>query len=422
MEMSSLARMEEPAKPVAPDRKEFLDVARGGATLLVLFDHGLATCSPAYREWCRTHSNFQYPFGQIGVFIFFMVSGFVVPMSLEKGGTLAGFWQRRIFRLFPVYWVSLAVAFIFVLAGGRGMEVRLTDVPTWLANSLMIQTYLHRPHVWGVYWTLPIEIIIYVACSCLFVSGLLRRISSRACLGTVVFLTLVAIGQSLFGNIPGQMDGLRQAVFFSCLFGLLASRHVGGHASHKDVRNCLLGLGMALLIVWGVNCALFPVLSPSEKLGRLLCIWVPAYGFFFALVALRHRQMPKALCWLGRRSYPIYLLHPFVLLVLPAIASPWVFMTSLLAFTVAIAALAHRFVELPGIALGRWLETRAKHPRVATPEPVLHPAPSGLTLLTVLFRLSIPRASYRRLPGRSILRQRVGIAVSGGPLPGGRRP
>src|SRR5436305_756561 len=85
------------------ERLSFLDVARGAAALLVLVEHGLYACVPGYIQYAQAH----VVIGEAGILVFFLISGFVIPMSLENGGTNAGFWLRRSFRLLPVYWFGI---------------------------------------------------------------------------------------------------------------------------------------------------------------------------------------------------------------------------------------------------------------------------------------------------------------------------
>jgi len=79
------------------ERFQFLDVARGAAALLVVFEHGLHACLPGYLEFSRDHVYIV----QAAVLGFFMVSGFVIPMSLENGKSNAVFWLRRFFPPIP---------------------------------------------------------------------------------------------------------------------------------------------------------------------------------------------------------------------------------------------------------------------------------------------------------------------------------
>src|SRR5258707_707541 len=120
-------------RPVAPSHKrlDFLDVARGAAAMLVVLEHGFQHCVPGYMEFSRAN----IVIGQAGILVFFMISGFVIPLSLEVGMSNATFWRRRFFRLFPVYWLSIGLAFAYLLFGGPlPIGVELSDWTTWLTN------------------------------------------------------------------------------------------------------------------------------------------------------------------------------------------------------------------------------------------------------------------------------------------------
>ncbi|HEY2673131.1 MAG TPA: acyltransferase family protein, partial [Rugosimonospora sp.] len=83
-------------------RIEFLEAVRGSAATLVVLQHLLADEFPAYQRWTYHHVDL----GRIGVVAFFLVSGYVIPLSLT-GQTLRTFATRRFFRLYPSYWVAL---------------------------------------------------------------------------------------------------------------------------------------------------------------------------------------------------------------------------------------------------------------------------------------------------------------------------
>src|SRR6516165_2700913 len=136
--------MTDAARP--QERLGFLDVARGLAALLVLLSHAFG------------HVPGAAALGRAGVVLFLVVSGFIIPASLEQGGSNARFWLRRFFRLFPAYWFSL------LLAGachGLGYGVTSATAGQWLLNVTMLQGFFKAPPVWGVFWTLQLELVIY---------------------------------------------------------------------------------------------------------------------------------------------------------------------------------------------------------------------------------------------------------------------
>jgi len=102
-------------RPAAAKRLGWLDALRGIAALCVVFDH-------------LTHSVLQpvrntvyqwFDPGQYGVFVFFLVSGYIVPASLERKGSIRSFWVSRVFRLYPLYLVTVG-AMIVLWASGIG--------------------------------------------------------------------------------------------------------------------------------------------------------------------------------------------------------------------------------------------------------------------------------------------------------------
>src|SRR5262249_35789389 len=135
--------------------------------------------------------------GQAAILVFFMISGFVIPLSLEERGA-ASFWLRRFFRLFPVYWFSIALALAYVMAGGPlPVGAPLSDSTTWIANITLLQGCLGRPNIWEVFWSLHFEVAFYVVCSGLFACGFLHRVGPRAVAALLLAIALVTTAKLL---------------------------------------------------------------------------------------------------------------------------------------------------------------------------------------------------------------------------------
>src|ERR1700680_1263338 len=96
------------AKAAAPkhSRLAWLDALRGFAALCVVFDHGSTLMLEPVRDFLY---RWLAP-GQYGVFVFFLISGYIIPASLERRGSVRGFWTSRLFRLYPMYAVALVIA------------------------------------------------------------------------------------------------------------------------------------------------------------------------------------------------------------------------------------------------------------------------------------------------------------------------
>src|SRR6201996_6999284 len=103
-------------------RLAWLDALRGFAALCVVFDHGSSLLLVPVRSYLYHWLNL----GQYGVFVFFLVSGYIVPASLERKGSVRGFWISRGFRLYPLYALAIvAAAAAYALGYGtlRGAQV-----------------------------------------------------------------------------------------------------------------------------------------------------------------------------------------------------------------------------------------------------------------------------------------------------------
>jgi peptidoglycan/LPS O-acetylase OafA/YrhL len=333
--------MTDAARP--QERLGFLDVARGLAALLVLLSHAFG------------HVPGAAALGRAGVVLFLVVSGFIIPASLEQGGSNARFWLRRFFRLFPLYWVSIAVGFGCDLVGLPATPIRTPG--DWLLNLTMLQGFVNRPNVWGVFWTLQLELVIYAACSLLFAARLLSRAGWVAGLAVTAYAAL-GVSRPLLEGKAFALNGTR-FLYFAPLVGLVAQRYWAGRLRAGRLAALVLGQVGMVLAIWGVNHALFPAEMTTDCLWELAQTWGVAYAGFFLLLAVRRWPMPAPARWLGRISYSVYLLHPFVLMLLTLTGWPaWLTVPGLVVGTLLLAEVAYRAVEAPGIAAGRAVERR----------------------------------------------------------------
>jgi peptidoglycan/LPS O-acetylase OafA/YrhL len=346
------------------ERLGFLDVARGVAALLVLVFHGLGLWCPGYTPWALAHFNI----GQIGVVLFLLVSGFIIPVSLEQGGSNARFWLRRFFRLFPLYWLSIALGFAAERA--RVYSPGFEGPGGWLLNLTMLQGFFNQAPVWGVFWTLQLELVIYATCSILYAAGLLKRAAGIAGLVFAAYAVMGVARPALTGS-PFGLYGPR-FLYLAPIVGLVAQRYWSGQLGRGRFVALLMVHFLGVPAVWLVNHAVMAERMTVACLCEWAVSWGSACGCFFLLLVARDRTMPTAACWLGRVSYSIYLLHPLVLILLPGRGWPWwAGLPALVGATLLLSEGTYRFVEAPGIALGRALEQRWLPARRRGPLPAV---------------------------------------------------
>ena len=158
-----------------PGRFESIDGLRGFLAIGVFFTHVIATYGYYAHGRYSTFSPVHAVMGQVGVSIFFMITGFLFWRRAlrAKGGLDARtLYLSRIRRLVPMYLVSVALA-LLVVAVMSGLQLReplvpfLKELRTWLSFGFMNASDLNGvkdAHIINaVYWTLAYEWSFYLA-------------------------------------------------------------------------------------------------------------------------------------------------------------------------------------------------------------------------------------------------------------------
>jgi peptidoglycan/LPS O-acetylase OafA/YrhL len=335
-------------------RFDFLDVVRGLAALGVLLEHSCEICVPGFTY---ITSRYFHPVPFL-LSLFMLVSGFIIPASLERTGSASRFWVRRFFRLYPLYWFDLILLYLLYLVTPSMTTFDPRSGWHWLANFTMFQDFLRVPHANPVVWTLTIEMAFYITCTVLFSFGLLRRSCSIAWAGVAVF-GLAGTGLPLLLGI--RFPAGYVFLFLSALFGMVFYRLQSGQASRRH----LAALLSALLIVSAAsgyfNLEYMHRLDDRFTFRSVFPAWVAAF-VVFAVLSSRRRAMSRLLLGLGTISYSVYLLHPIVLRLMPAHLPAAQFLPLTVSITLAVASVTYALLERPFIQLGHTLTKRKPAP------------------------------------------------------------
>ena len=322
----------------------FIDIVRGIAASAVFIQHslemsGLEVVGPG--NFCLSWLNL----GEVGVVAFFLVSGFVIPLSLERTGSIATFWAHRAFRIYPLY---LCVYFA-TLATSIYWGAAATHVPlNFLLHLFFVQEYVGiKDYVPGS-WTLSLEACWYLGFTCLFLLSFHKRCIALVLAAAAASLVACAIALGV-ARIPMG----RVSLLVVCLLGLLAYRNEQG-----DIGKRVFILGSVTLAASiCANLLVGFLLHPSSSLTAasfrcVLLSWLLGGSIFFVPFMFRKASLwnNRPLLYLGKISYSVYLVHPLVLAALARTALRGLLFVGVAALlTLAVSSLTYSCVERPAI-------------------------------------------------------------------------
>jgi peptidoglycan/LPS O-acetylase OafA/YrhL len=344
------------------DRIVFADALRGVAALSVVVAHyGFAfwtngsTISqianipavpdgvmPHATAWMLGfHSNFS--FAAFGVSLFFLISGFVIPISLDRLGALA-FLRARAWRLIPTYMAG----FLFTLAAlagaswfySRPFPYSATDVLAHLVPG--IRAITRTTFIDYVVWTLEIEIAFYVLCA--VTAPWVRRGSLLVLIPPTL---LLALSTNRYG-LPAYVFPIYPAALDFMFIGVVISFHHSGK----------LRAGWALAA--GLFVALTSLIAVDWTQGIITtCSYIWALAVFGAAYLSRARFPDiTPLRWPAAISYPLYVVHGIMGYVAMRImidfgVIPGVAVLIAFAWAVSVSTALHILVELPTQRIGK---------------------------------------------------------------------
>lgn len=314
-----------------------LDALRGLAALAVVTFHYTTFYQSVFGH--RQPLGFDFAAGNYGVHLFFLISGYVIFMTLERTRSAMDFVVSRFSRLYPAYWVALAITATVVYTMGAP-EQRLPAVHV-LANLTMVQEILGYEPLDGSYWTLEVELFFYAQMLFWYMVGQLGRIH-WIILG---WLALACGHAYLVRHDMHSSHTLRELLlllyipFFA--IGILFYRiHMRRDPPWKNI--ALIALGVAAVAYTG---------EPVHLLVALVCI-----GIFTLFVTGNLRWLRgRVFVFLGGISYSLYLLHQAIgFAVIHRLerlgVHSWIAVLAALVLSLVLATLLTRWVERPAMA------------------------------------------------------------------------
>ncbi len=339
------------------DFSKNIQAMRGLAALMIVVGHCLAISNIQLPFWLG--GNLIHYFAYAGVDIFFVISGIVVSGVAKKeadhstnyssGVTSFHFITKRIFRIYPIYWIVFFTTCL--LAPYTGLALNAATSGNAIQSLFLIT---NNNSIVPQAWTLVFEMFFYVVLSVIIFIGKNRLYHSIA---YWMGLTLIACVVCRIFDIDAFI--FTDALIFEFGFGCLVSYLIAKEFRPKP--QILLLIGMAFFNFGAYQTSIHGLLS---ALPRMLSFGVGSAFFLYGLLCLEFnakKRCAKPAVYLGEISYSIYLWHEIAIGLLLYFSSalgdirtvhPLLFVAFVLCVVIGVSAISYQFIELPFIRFG----------------------------------------------------------------------
>ncbi len=356
-----------------------IQIARAMAALAVVVTHSQALPEAL---GIAHYSHGLWSFGQAGVDIFFIISGFIIASVLQKPQTVGQFVARRSLRILPFYWGFTLVWAVILLTG--------FDAPP--GSSDLVASFAVLPQdvvpVLGVGWSLEHELIFYAIVALLVWIGRAdAMLGVMAVFAAASLIAHIALQRAVDSGVIGHILSLYHVQF---LVGVALFRWQSKLVDLPWKSTILLGA-----ILFPLAAALLHILYnsavPAQPVGILgiarVVLWGVAGALVLAGLLACEAQQPdvmrtapaRGMILIGGASYVLYLSHPIVIALVglalrpvwPVVWPPHLAEAIAIAAALGFALVFYRWIEEPMLArLSRLADavSGGTTPRVRVPQ------------------------------------------------------
>lgn len=353
-------------------RIETLDYLRGVMALSVMLYHYVSDCGYALGS--------ETLLGKLGVYavsIFYILSGLSLGLvysgRINNRGDIADFAVRRVFRIFPLFWIVVTLSLIFAwLASALKGAVFLFPWGAAVLNySLLFGFVAPAAYLSTGAWSIGNEMVFYaIFPAVILLSSRLKYVLPVAlAVSYAVAAWFAAVVLDAAHSIEAQwvvyINPFNQLFLF--LSGLALATYTRPSISRGARSSCVL-LGCLCVLVF---CFLpahgdsIVLVTGWRRAAMSACCIILVGCVFVANLSVRG-SVGRCLAFLGEGCYSIYLLHPLVAIPVAFIVQRY--RPGWLAYAYVLAALAtllassatFKYVERPMISLGRRVSQRLR--------------------------------------------------------------
>ncbi|WP_052007145.1 acyltransferase family protein [Burkholderia paludis] len=250
------------------------------------------------------------PFGQAGVDVFFVISGFIMSWVAPDEGR--AFFRKRLIRIVPLYWLTTIGIYAIAVLRPQWLNTT-TAAPEYLVKSLLFVPYVKENGQWGPLnlngWTLEYEMLFYLAVAASLVLVRARRATACAAL----MLASLWLWIEIDGTPGTVVDHLGRPVVLEFGLGVVAYRVLQTGIASRIAAPVWAVVAVGAVMTIPLSHAVY---GTPQAFTRIALWGVPSCVLIVALVALdmRNRTITnRMVAALGSASYSIYLIHPYVI-------------------------------------------------------------------------------------------------------------
>ena len=158
------------------------------ASIMVVFSHSFYIFSKQSKDPLHVISGGVYTFGNVGVYIFLIVSGYLISQSIQNSTSIINFIWRRIIRIFPALWVMILISVFFLgplitndsiynYFESKGNYQFLKNLFLFIPNNFKIPSVFNLNPIGtfnGCLWTIAYEVFFYILLVVVFMSSLFK--------------------------------------------------------------------------------------------------------------------------------------------------------------------------------------------------------------------------------------------------------
>lgn len=299
--------------------------------------------------------NLNINLGAVGVSLFFIISGFVIPFSLANSGKIS-FLIKRFFRVLPPYAVglSLTTLVVFIYSRMNNLEFPHTALD-FIVNLSLLRDWAGFPTIDGINWTLEMELKFYFLMAILSIFFSIKSSKALLISSSLLFATTLLFSFTL-DSVNVYVAHLLSVVSRSAIYLTYMMIGVCFYNYFKSNWQTAKFLSVVAFLMFFTIANMY--LRIPDSFSSYSVSYVLGFVLFGSFYLIRDKILYNStLNFFANISYPMYVLHAVIGYTLISvfysfIPNPYLVVAIVFSIITLLSHLLHKYIELPSNKLG----------------------------------------------------------------------